>query len=391
MANRYGPTIDANGIHADDFATTLDKLKADIQSIFGADVYLGNDSQDGQFVAIVAQAITDCNAGCVAAYNAFSPTTAQGNGLSSVVKINGLARNVPSNSTCDLTIVGVAGTAITNGQATDTNGNTWNLPASVTIPNAGTITATSTCATPGAISAGAGTITKIKTPVFGWQTVSNVGAAVLGSPVETDAALRSRQGQSVAGPSLTVFEGVMASIASILGVTRSRGYENNTNATDGNGVLAHSCSIFVEGGDQTTILQTIARKMTPGTGLNGSINTTYIDATGSSRVVKFSRPTNAVIHVALTVKALSGWSTSVEPLIAQAVVDYINGLPVGDNVHYFDVSAIARIVGSPYASTFSLQAITLAKNAGSPAASDVTIAYNEVPTGDVANVGFTVT
>jgi len=173
-------------------------------------------------------------------------------------------------------------------------------------------------------------------------------------------------------------------------VTRSRGYENNTNATDSNGVLAHSGAIFVEGGDQNTILQTIAQKSSPGFGYSGTLSATIIDANNSSRVVKFSRPTAAAIKVALTVKALTGWSTSIQPVIAQAVADFLNALPIGENVHYFDVSIPAKILNTPYASAFAITAMTIAKNAGAPGTTDLTLAYNEVPTGATANVTFTV-
>ena len=390
MASPIAPVVSATGISAADFATCLAWLQDQYRAIFGADVYLGNDSQDGQFLGVIARALADCNAAAVAVYNARSPTTAQGNGLSSIVKINGLQRAVASASTCDLTIVGVAGTVITNGQTTDSNGNTWLLPASVTIPSGGSITVTATCATKGAIAAASGTINKIKTPVYGWQTVNNAGAATPGNPVETDAGLRARQSQSVAAPSTTILDGVMASIAGLVGVTRLRGYENNTNATDANGIPSKNVAILVEGGDSIAIAQVIAKKMTPGTPMLGTITNTIISPAGSSRVVNFSRPTAAVIHVALTVKALTGWSTSIQPIIAKAVADFINTLPIGENVRYFDVSTPAKILGSPYASAFSLSAMTIKKNAGAHGTTDLTLAYNEVPTGNTANVTFTV-
>ena len=390
MVSPVAPTIGPNGISAPDFATILAYLKTQYQAIFGADVYLGNDSQDGQLLAIFARSLADANAAAVAVYNAFSPLTAQGNGLSSVVKINGLKNALPSASTCDVTLVGVASTVITNGQVTDTNGNDWALPATVTIPTGGTITVTATCLTGGAITASAGTLTKIKTPSFGWQTVTNANAAVPGEAVETDAQLRVRQSQSVALPSQTIFEGVMAAVASVNGVTRSRGYENATNSTDANGIAARSSAIFAEGGAELSIAQVIAQKMSPGAPLVGALAYTIIDSNGSSRDVRFDRPTNATISVALTVKALAGWSTDAEDLIAQAVADFINTLQIGENVRYFDVSVPAKLPGNPYAVTFSLSAMTLKKNSGSAAATDVTLAYNEAPVCDPSDDTFTV-
>jgi uncharacterized phage protein gp47/JayE len=392
MVSPVAPTIGPNGISAPDYATILAYLKTQYQAIFGADVYLSNDSQDGQFVAIFARALADSNAAAVAVYNSFSPLTSQGNGLSSVVKINGLARALPSASTCVVTIVGQANTVITNGQVTDVNGVDWALPASVTIPNAGTIDVTATCTQEGAISAAIGTLTKIKTPIYGWQSVTNAAVAVLGAPVESDAALRVRQSQSVAQPSQTIFEGIMAAIASISGVTRSRGYENATNTTDSNGIVARTSAIFVEGGDPLLIAQTIAAKISPGAPLAGTLAYTITDSNGSTRDVRYSRPTNATITVALTVKALPGWTLSTEARIAQAVADFINAQKIGDTLRFFDVSTPAKLIGTPYAATFALTAMTLKKNAGSAAASDVSLAYNEAPVCVAgSNVTFTVT
>lgn len=391
MASKYAPVITAAGITAPDFATNLANLKADYQSIFGADVYLGNDSQDGQFLAIIAQGFADCGAACVAVYNAFSPATAQGNGLSSVVKINGLTRALPSSSTCDVTIVGAGGTIITNGQITDTNGRTWSLPGSVTIPTGGEIIATATCQTPGAIAAGAATLTKIKTPIFGWQTVTNAAPAIAGNPVETDAGLRRRQSISVALPSQSIFEGIVAEILKTPAVTRARGYENNTGATDGNGIAANSLAFIVEGGINADIFAAIAAKIPPGIPTVGAQTTTVTDSFGSTRTLRFARPTNANVFVAYTLKALGGWSVATEDLIEQAVAAYINTLRIGDSVSYFDLAVPAKLLGLPQSATFSLSAMTIKKNVGgTPGTIDLALAYNEVPFGDVANITFTI-
>src|SRR5260363_207233 len=40
-------TIDATGIHAPSYADVLNALKAQYRAIYGPDVYLENDSQDG--------------------------------------------------------------------------------------------------------------------------------------------------------------------------------------------------------------------------------------------------------------------------------------------------------------------------------------------------------
>ena len=161
-------TITSTGISAPSYADIYQSLQASFQAIYGSDSYIDPDSQDGQMLAIFAQAMNDANNATIAAYNSFSPTTAQGTGLSSNVKINGLKRLVPSNSTVNVTIVGVAGTTITNGIVGDTAGNQWALPASVVVPGGGSIVVTATCTAPGAINAAPATVTSIVTPTQGW-------------------------------------------------------------------------------------------------------------------------------------------------------------------------------------------------------------------------------
>lgn len=372
------PTIDANGISSPTYAEVLDYLQTQYRAIYGADIYLGNDSQDGQFLAILASAINDSNAAAVAVYNAFSPATAQGNGLSSNVKINGISRLVASSSTVDLLIVGQVGTVITNGIATDQNdNNNWILPATVTIPLAGEITVTATCADVGAITAQSNTITKIKTPTFGWQTVNNPSDAVPGNPVESDAELRVRQALSVAVPSQTIFEGIVGSVANVTGVTRIKGYENDTDTTDANGIPAHSIAIIAEGGDAQTIFETIADKKTPGTGTFGTLSATVIDAVNSVHIVRFSRPTILDIKVAITIEALAGYSASVLPFIKTAVLDFINELEIGESVIYSKLYVPANLNNSALGETYNITALTVAVGAGAFGTSNIAVAYNE--------------
>jgi uncharacterized phage protein gp47/JayE len=223
-------------------------------------MYLDPDSKDGQMVALVALAIHDANTTAINVYNSFSPSTALSDALTRNVKINGIARKGETRSTVDLLLTGTAGTTITNGSAKDANGVIWNFPASVSIGVDGTVTVTASCATSGAVAAVAGSITGINTPTRGWLTVTNPLAATVGAAAETDAELRVRQGQSVALPSLTPFDAVDGALANISGVTRHKLYENDTGSVDINGLPAHSISAIVDGGDATTIAQTIRGK-----------------------------------------------------------------------------------------------------------------------------------
>lgn len=292
-------TIDATGIAAPSYDDVFLSLSASYREIYGADVVLTADTQDGQWIGVIAQAITDVNAAAIAVYNSFSPSTAQGTGLASVVKINGLKKEEASSSTCPVTITGTAGTTITGGSVEDDAGHAWSLPASVVIPPSSSIIVTATCQTAGAVAADIGTITKIRTPTRGWLTVTNASAAAPGTPVESDAKLRRRQSVSTALSARTPMESIAAAVQNIPGVTRINYSHNPSGSTNTDGVPAHSFCLVVEGGDAFTIAQAIANGKL-GTGTSGSITETVLDVYGVPSVVHFDTPTYKRIIAAVS-------------------------------------------------------------------------------------------
>ena len=386
-------TVTAEGISAPDYQTILDTLTSFFQQIYGSDAYLEPDSKDGQMVALVALAIHDANNTAISVYNCFSPATGYGAALTSNVKINGIARRGATNSTVDLVLTGTAGTSITNGTAKDMNNVIWRLPALVTIGVGGTVTVTATCSNSGAVAALAGTITTINTPTRGWASVTNPAAATVGAPAETDAELRIRQGQSVALPSLTPFEGVDGAIANVAGVTRHKLYENDTGATDSNGLPPHSISAIVDGGDVTEIAQTIRGNKGQGTATYGTTSVTVPDTYGNPHVISFSRSTDVPIYGHITLKAFTGYTSQIGVQIQQAVADYINGLTIGDDVLLSRIYSPANlgVVSGGNARYYDIQELLIGKSAGSVAAANIIIAYNESASCKPENIVLTVT
>ncbi|MEG5642250.1 baseplate J/gp47 family protein [Enterobacter asburiae] len=386
-------TVTAEGISAPDYQTILDTMTSYFQQIYGSDAYLEPDSKDGQMVALVALAVHDANNTAISVYNCFSPATGYGAALTSNVKINGIARRGATNSTVDLLLTGTAGTSITNGTVKDTNNVIWRLPASVTIGVGGTVTVTATCSNSGAVAALAGTINTINTPTRGWASVTNPAAATVGAPAETDAELRIRQEQSVALPSLTPFEGVDGAIANVAGVTRHKLYENDTGATDSNGLPPHSISAIVDGGDVTEIAQTIRGNKGQGTATYGTTSVTIPDTYGNPHVISFSRSTDVPIFGHITLKAFTGYTSQIGVQIQQAVADYINGLTIGDDVLLSRIYSPANlgVVSGGNARYYDIQELLIGKSAGSVAAANIIIAYNESASCKPENIVLTVT
>lgn len=385
-------TVTASGISAPDYQTILSTITSYFQQIYGTDAYLDPDSKDGQMVALVALAVHDANNTAIQVYTSFSPSTAMTDALTRNVKINGITRKPSTNSTVDLTLTGTAGVTVTNGSVKDANGIIWNLPASVTIGVGGSVTVTATSAVPGAVAAVAGSITQINTPTRGWTAVSNSAAAAVGSDAEKDSALRIRQGQSVAIPSLTPFDAVDGALANVSGVTRHKLYENDTGATDDNGIPAHSIAAIVEGGDVTLIAQTIRGKKGQGVGTFGSTTTQVADKYGNPHNISFSRPSKVPIYVNIVLKVFTGYTTQIGEQIKQAIADYINSLTIGDDVLLSRLYSPANlgVVSGGNSRYYDINSLQIGKSAGAVSASNIIIAYNESATCNTANISITV-
>lgn len=384
----YAPTIDQLGISAPNFASVQAVLQARFREIYGDDIYIDPDSQDGQLIGIFSLALSDLNAACVALYNAFSPATAQGNGLSSVVKINGLRRLDASYSTVDVVLVGVVGTVINNGKVGDGN-HQWALPAQVIIPAAGQVVATATCTVLGAIQALPNTVTSIMTPVRGWQSVTNPGAAAEGRPIETDGELRLRQTRSVAKPSQSLFESLYANVWQVRNVTRLAAYENPTHKYDGNGLPPHSICLVVEGGDATDIGMAMLMYKNPGCnsvpdGVTSpplpspqDVHLVIKDLTGDHRKINFYRPKYVRIAVQVDIEPGQGWSGEIESQIKNAVAAYINALPIGSDVRYFRVSVPINMCNKQFIDAYNVVGIRISGGSGSLGNSDIQIGFRE--------------
>lgn len=342
-----------------DFASVLAYIQAAYRNIYGTDVYLGADSQDGQFMALLANTIHDCNGQTLSVYNAFSPATAQGAGLSSVVKINGIRRKIATYSTCDFLCVGQVGAQVTAGVVRDPNGTGWLLP-DFTIPVSGQILVTGASQTIGAIILPAGAVNTangkgaIATPQLGWQSAANPSAATVGQPIETDSQLRQRQSYSVALPAQTNLEGMIGALYAVEGVTRVKVYENDEPAANAFNVPGHCLWAIVEGGDAATIAAVIAAKKSPGVGTYGSVLTTLTDAYGIPHPIRFSRSTQIPVAWYVKLRPKAGYTLDVENAIKAALAAYTNGIDIGANQELAKAYPVANLTGDARSATFEI-------------------------------------
>lgn len=382
----FAPYINTSGVHIPSYSEIRDSLIASFKNIYGQDLYLENDAQDYQMISAFANMLNDTNQAMVNAYNSLSPVTATNQALDNIVAINGITRKTAVDSTAILTITGTQNTVINNGIATDVNGYSWSLPSSVTIPTAGTIDVTATCNTSGAISASAGQINIISTPVYGWASVTNKNSVTIGTTQETDSSLRQRQTVAVANPSQSIFNGILSAVQGVDGVTKARGYENTTDLADSNGVPAHSVCFVVEGGLNIDIATAIYLNKTPGVGTYGSTTVNINAGNGLSIPINFYIATYSQIYVKVGLTGLTGYnSDTVHANIKTNIANYINSLQIGATIYQNDL--FTPIIQA-YDGTFAVNSIQISTDNFLITPPSITIAFNKIAQITASNIAF---
>lgn len=384
------PVINQYGATAATYSEIVEYLKDKYRGIYGQDVYLENDSQDGQWIGVIARTIADCNAEVINVYNSMSPSTADTDALSRNVKINGIRRAVATQSSVSVVLLGVAGTIINNGIVSDKNNNRWLLPAQIIIPAEGEIVVSAIAEKAGAILALPNAVTTISTPTRGWQSVNNPQASTLGAPVESNTKLRQRQALSTAIPSRSYTEGILGALFSLDGVSRCKVYENQKSFIDPLGLPPNSLAVVVAGGDDQLIAETIRVKKAPGCDLYG--NTTVIRPTvyGDPVEIQYWRPNQVVVGLKLGLRTTTDYTVDIGEQIKYAIADYVNQLDIGDRISLNKLYVPAGLYGALEARTYELDNIELIIN-GSPKTGDYTLAFNEVAFCDSDDIEISVT
>lgn len=366
------PYIDEAGLHLNTYVDIRTYLENVYRQIYGVDLYLEEDSQDGQLISTVSLFYYDAEQFALYAYNSMSPLTAIGAALSRLVLINGIVRKPATKSIATVTITGTAGTVINVGIIRDANMHLWNLPDIVTIPASGTIDVVATAQEYGEIVAGAGDINTIITPTLGWTGVTNAADATPGQEAESDSELRARQGLSTSYAARTVFEATLAAVQATEGVTNVHGEENPTSVTNALGIEPHTIAIVAEGGTDYDVAYAIFLKKTPGCGTQGTTTVTIPGEFGAGNLdINFSRPTNLTPTIVVNITTLENWTTDYIAFITQAIVDTVAEYEIGQDLFSsFLIGAANGVNGDQRA--FYTTSVTINGN------QSLSVAYNEL-------------
>lgn len=379
------PMLTNAGVIASTYYEVVEYLKAEYRAIYGDDVYLENDSQDGQWIGVIARLIAECGAVSADVYSSFSPKTAKGEALSRNVAINGIRRALASYSYVDLIITGTPGTEIKNGFATDKNNNKWIFAESIMIPESGLITVTARSEKLGAILAQIGSVNVIGKPTRGWTGVNNETTSQLGVPVEGDAKLRQRQALSVAIPAQSKLDGIKGALFGLGGVSRCKTYENETDKVDALGLPPHSVCIVVSGGDAEEIAQIMRAKKSMGCRYFGNTNISVMNNFNEAQVISLYRPNVRNIGFSINLESNSAYTTTIGQQIKQALADHVNQLDIGDKLTINKAMVAVGLYGSLDAMSYEVISMKILVD-GIEQTGNYYLDFNEVAYCDMDNI-----
>lgn len=368
----------------------LSELNDEVKTIFGANFNVQPESPDGQINGVVSESNANLWELIEGAYNAYNPSAATGNSLSSLVQLNGILRRDATASRANVTITGTALTIIPAGSFISTSDTKvqFSIETEVTIPVGGSITVFASATTTGPIIALAGSISVIDSVVTGWDAVSNTADAVLGTDEETDSELRTRRVQSVARDAQSIVDAIFAEVRAVDGVTQLAVLENDTDAVDANGLPEHSTHAIVVGGDDTDIARAIFIKKTLGATPFGTTTVAVTDDQGIDHNISFSRPTEIPIYVIVNLTAFTSYPSTGDSDIKQAIVDYANGELIENRGFFLNGDVIHSELYTPINSIsgHTVDSLFIDTSASPSTTSDIPISITEVSQFTIANI-----
>ncbi len=366
---------------------------------------LDPSTPDGLKIAHDSEIFGNLDEVLLAAYNSKDPNRARDLELDIVSALTGTFRNLGNPSTAIVALSGVPGTIVPVGTIIEStvNASQWATDAALTIPVSGVIDAAVTATVRGATEAGIGDITRIVDTVGGLQSATNAAVATLGTNAESNGELRLRRALSVGRPGNNQIDSMLGEIGATAGVRRFVILENDTNATDANGLPAHSIAPIVDGGTDAAVALSIYLKKNPGVLLYAAATSVSETVTSplfpaNTKQITFSRPLYVDAVVVVDVVDDGTLPGNAEDLIKQAIVDYsggdliaaecgfnVLGFDIGEDVHvsrlYTPVNQVIGQHGNSYISGLTVNGQN----------TTVPVAFNELSRWSSANVTVNIT
>ncbi len=334
MADVYN-YVEPEGVIIPDTEVIGDQVVNEFKTLFGADLITTPNTPQGLLISAETTARDGVAVNNATLANQINPNLAGGIFLDAIAALTGTQRTSATFSTVTATVSGVPGTIIPSGSlAQETVFNhLFQTISMVTIPVGGSIDVGFQSVDAGPIACNASTLTTIVSVVIGWESVTNMFAAVLGTDTQTDDQMRAYRRATLAVQGQALPEAILSGLFATPNV-RSATFRENTAATtqviDGVTMVAHSIYACVDGGTDLDVANVLLNKKSGGCAYNnGAPGATPVSVpivvpfSGQLMNILFDRP--ALIPIYALVKYRGG-QTDPATTIKTAIVNYANGL-----------------------------------------------------------------
>ncbi len=178
---------------------------------------------------------------------------------------------------------------------------------------------------------------------------------------ETDAEVRSRIRNTLAGRGTNSYDALLAAVLNADAVEDAKLYVNETDATDADGIPAHSIAVVVQSGYTSAIARAIFDHKPPGIGTYGSTSRTVTDGDGNEHTVSFTRYSDQMIQIHPFITVLPGGDREViENAVKPAMIGFVSALRIGEALNVPQMYGTAYSADPALADTFVITDIQAA-------------------------------
>lgn len=401
MSNVPALEITPTGVVTPDSVTIRTGVLADENIAFGGDLDIVTPSTPQAYLADqLTDNISSANAAVTYFVSQVDPATAEGRMQDAIARIYFLDRNGATASVVQALCTGQPGTTLPAGSlAEDDSNNLWQSTGDAVFSGGGTATVQFACLVLGPISLGIGELTRIAQTSPGWDAITNLGAATVGSNTETQASFERRRLESVAKGAHGTPAAIRSAVWGVDGVLDVFAYDNFGNTVLNYGatsypIAPHSIYIAVVGGDDDEVAAAIWSKKDNGCDMNGNTTIVVNDTEGYSYPypvysIKFERPPSLPIKFAVQIAN----STSLpSDIIAQTKAKIIATFTGADGAQR------ARIGGQIFASNFyagvasigsAVSIIQIKIGTSTPTLDTVSVGIDQTPTIQASDITVT--
>lgn len=386
MAIKFGLT--EKGFIAPTYAEWLEDIEGSFRSRFGDDIALSSNSNLGMLAREYAWRMVEVTEQLQLVYYAGFYSTATDTSLDRLGANIGVVRKVAAPSHAALEIKTDDEYLIEAGEQFETeDGIVFNLLDDVVTKkdNAGNwigVGNLESDETGSMNNVGANTITVVSNPDDSIIEVTNQEPAYGGNDEENDEDYRERlvlDNISKEGPTSN---GIRSALMNVSGVREVGIVDNDQNTTDEYGNPPYSVHVYVLGGTDRDIAETLNDRVAAGVTLAGTKAVNITDDAGITKTIRFDHAAEVPIFVKVEIKTNGSWNQDDGPSRIKADISQkISALEMGQTVHV--TKLFSQVYDKPGVEEASIK---IGTSKDSLSYDDVKVKRFEVPTCGASNV-----